>query len=80
MMLTGIADVQDRRTVVAAYEKAKQTRLLPHHLDAFFCLSILLFVCCQHQRHHQEAWFQTRMKFWTENYFEALAAGKVFSV
>ena len=80
MMLTGIADVQDRRAFVTAYERARKTRLLPHHLDAYFCLSILLFVCCQHHRHHQEAWFLKRMRFWSENYFEALVAGRVFTV
>lgn len=80
MMLTGIEDAQDRRILVTAYEKARKTRLLPRHLDAFFCLSILLFVCCQHQRLHQEAWFEKRMRFWSENYFEALVAGRVFTV
>lgn len=78
MLLTGITDIQDRRSVVAAYEKARGARLLSQHLDAFYCLSILLFVCCQHERHFKEEWFSRRMRFWVENYFDTLAAGRVF--
>lgn len=80
MMLTNVPDIRDRRALVKAYEKASETMLLPRQLDAFYCLSILLFVCCQDQRFYQEAWFPVRMNFWSEHYFKALSAGKKFSV
>ena len=45
-------------------------------LDAYFALSVLLFVCCQHTRAKKWAdWFPAALKRWIDTIFDPLSSG-----
>lgn len=58
-----------QRSVCEGYARASGIEVDMHHLDAFFSMSVLLFISAQHGRFHGEEWFGEAMDRWCDGCF-----------
>lgn len=79
MILCNIIPIEERKALVESYEKELKTKLNVHDVDAFFCLSIVLYICLQKKRLYKEESFTRRMNYWTNNYFNNFVNNISFS-
>ena len=75
-LMGATADREEQRLLLKGWEsiRGKANR---RWLDAYFSLSVLLFVCCQYSRAKEwAAWFPAALQRWQETIFDPLALGR----
>jgi len=72
MIASNFLDPLVKKSVCDGYTKTSGMSIDSHHLDAFYSLSVLLFITCQHERFHSKDWFAPAMERWCNTYFEPL--------
>ena len=77
MIATNYSDPAQQRAVYEGYAEAGGVPADPHHADAFFALSVLLFIVCQHERFYREEWFAKAMDRWCDTCFTPLTGQTV---
>jgi hypothetical protein len=68
-------DRDEQRLLLEGWEsiRGKANR---RYIDAYFCLSVLLFVCCQYTRAKEwEDWFPSALDRWQTTVFEPFSSG-----
>lgn len=74
-LMGATADREEQRCLLRGWESARGTANR-RYLDAYFSLSVLLFVCCQHNRANEWAdWFPAALTRWQTTIFDPVAAG-----
>jgi len=78
-LMGATADRYEQRCLLRGWESVRGM-VNRRYLDAYFSLSVLLFVCCQHTRAHEwSEWFPSALKRWQATIFDPLAAGCTIS-
>ncbi|MDD3242666.1 MAG: phosphotransferase [Eubacteriales bacterium] len=80
MIASNYNDPALRRAVCRGYEEESGISFDPHHVDAFFSLSVLLFIACQHGRFFSEDWFAAAMDRWCRTCFDPLSQQILFAL
>lgn len=76
-LIGATADREEQRFLLKGWEsiRGKANR---RYLDAYFSLSVLLFVCCQHSRAKEWTdWFPAALMRWQETIFDPLSSGRL---
>lgn len=76
-LMGATSDREEQQLLLKGWEsiRGKADR---RYLDAYFALSVLLFVCCQHSRANEWAdWFPAALVRWQETIFDPLSSGRV---
>ena len=74
-LMGATSDREEQKVLLKGWEsiRGKADR---RYLDAYFSLSVLLFVCCQHTRAKEWSdWFPAALKRWQETIFDPLSSG-----
>lgn len=58
--------------ILKGYESISKHKLDNTAINICFCLQILLFIICQHNKFASESWFQDNLVRWCDNYFTPL--------
>lgn len=78
-LMGATSDQEEQRHLLEGWESVRG-KAERRYLDAYFALSVLLFVCCQYSRAGGWAdWFPEALKRWQETIFDPLSAGHVLS-
>ena len=64
--------------MIRGYERMREIKTDIRAIEAFYALSILLFIACQSGRYCGEDWFGAAMKRWSEECFLPLSYGDRF--
>lgn len=72
MITSNYQNPEQRKSVIDGYSKISGSSHDPHHIDAFFAFSILLFITCQHERFSHQIWFSQAMDRWCNTCFTPL--------
>lgn len=75
MMMSQMKDKELRGYIKQGYEQISDREVPVAYIDAFFALSVLLYVCCQHNKVWQEDWFPQAVNRWCITIFEPLVNG-----
>jgi Ser/Thr protein kinase RdoA (MazF antagonist) len=70
-------DREEQRFLLKGWESVRG-EINRRYLDAYFSLSVLLFVCCQHTRAKEWTdWFPAALERWQETIFDPLSSGRL---
>ncbi|MDW7656903.1 MAG: phosphotransferase [Bacillota bacterium] len=72
MIASNYSDTGQRQAVYDGYAEISGTVFDPHHTEAFFALSVLLFITSQHERFYRDEWFAPAMDRWCNTCFAPL--------
>lgn len=76
-LMGATADREEQRCLLRGWESVRGTANR-RYLDAYFSLTVLLFVCCQHNRANEWSdWFPAALTRWQTTIFDPVAAGCV---
>jgi thiamine kinase-like enzyme len=74
-LMGATSDREEQRLLIKGWESIRG-KVNRRYLDAYFSLSVLLFVCCQHTRAMEwNDWFPAALKRWQETIFDPLSSG-----
>ncbi len=78
-LMGATSDREEQRILLKGWESVRGTADR-RRLDAYFALSVLLFVCCQHTRAKEWSdWFPAALKRWQDTIFDPLSSGCLVS-
>jgi len=74
-LMGATSDREEQRLLLKGWESIRG-KINRRYLDAYFSLSVLLFVCCQYTRANEWIdWFPAALERWQETIFDPLSSG-----
>lgn len=78
MILSQWKDHSIRKSIKSGYEKVIGKEVPLRYIEPFFALGVLLFIACQHEKIHQQDWFEDALERWERRIFNPLINGENF--